>query len=50
MQAARKRLFWRLGGIAFALLVVALTFSAYLKPDMVAAFGDVMAFCAAILK
>ena len=50
MEAARKRLWWRAGAVALAAFVVALVFSAYLKPDMVAAFGDVMSFCAALLK
>jgi hypothetical protein len=36
--------------VALAAFVIALAFSAYLKPDMVAAFGDLMAFCAALLK
>jgi hypothetical protein len=50
MQAARKRLLFKLLGIALAGLVVAVVFSAYLKPDMVAAFGDIMSFCAALIR
>lgn len=50
MDAARRRLFWWVGGAALAFLVIAAIFAAYLKPDMVAVFGDVMAFCVAILK
>ena len=50
MNAARKRLWWMAGGVVLVVLVAAAVFSAYLKPDMVAAFGDVMSFCAAILK
>jgi hypothetical protein len=50
MEAARKRLLLRAGGVALAAFAVALIFSAYLKPDMVAMFGDVMAFCAALIR
>jgi hypothetical protein len=32
------------------MLILALAFSAYLRPDMVAVFGDIMAFCATLLK
>ena len=50
MEAARKRLWWRVGAVALAAFVCGLAFSAYLKPDMVAMFGDLMSFCAALLK
>ena len=50
MEAARKRLWLKAGGVALAAFVVALIFSAYLKPDMVAVFGDIMAFCTALLR
>jgi hypothetical protein len=51
VEAARRRgLWWKAGLIALAAFIVAVVFSAYLRPDMVAAFGDVMAFCAALLK
>ena len=50
MEAARKRLWWKAGAVALAAFVLALAFSAYLKPDMLAAFGDLMAFCAALIK
>ena len=50
MDAARKRLWWTAAGVSVAAFVVALIFSAYLKPDMVAMFGDLMAFCAALIK
>ncbi len=50
MEAARRRLWWKAGLVALAAFIVTLVFSAYLKPDMVAAFGDIMAFCAALLK
>jgi hypothetical protein len=50
MEAARKRrLLWTASGV-LAILVGAVVFSAYLKPDMVAAFGDIMSFCAALIR
>ena len=36
--------------MALAAFIAAVIFSAYLRPDMVAAFGDLMAFCAGLLK
>ena len=50
MQAARKRLWLIAGGMALAVVVAAVVFSAYLKPDMVAAFGDIMSFCASLIR
>ena len=50
MEAARKRLWWKVGAVVLAAFACGLAFSAYLKPDMLAAFGDLMAFCAALLK
>jgi len=38
------------GGIALAAFVLAMVFSAYLKPDMVAVFGDIMSFCASLIR
>ena len=46
----RQRLWLKAGGVALAAFLAAVAFSAYLGPDMVAAFGDLMAFCAALLK
>ena len=37
-------------GVVAAGLVAGLVFSAYLRPDMVVAFGDLMSFCAALLR
>lgn len=49
MSPARRR--WIvLGGVVAAGLVAGLAFSAYLGPDMVVAFGDLMSFCAALLR
>ena len=50
MAAARKQLWVRAGLVALAAFVLAVVFSAYLKPDMLAAFGDIMAFCASLLR
>ena len=36
--------------MALAVLVIAVVFSAYLKPDMLVMFGDIMSFCATLLK
>lgn len=50
MEAARRRLWWKATAVVLAAFVLGLAFSAYLKPDMLVAFGDLMAFCAALLK
>jgi uncharacterized membrane-anchored protein len=55
VEAARagnrqKRLWLKAGLVALAVFVLALGFSAYLRPDMAAVFGDIMAFCATLLK
>ena len=49
MDAARRRLGWRVGGAALLAFAAAAAFSAYLRPDMLLVFGDIMAFCAALL-
>jgi hypothetical protein len=41
---------WKAGGLAIFALACAIVFAAYLRPDMLAVFGEVMAFCASILK
>ena len=50
MDAARKRFWWMAAGVALLAFVTAAAFSAYLRPDMLVAFGDIMAFCAALLR
>jgi hypothetical protein len=50
MEAARKRLLLKAGLVALAAFLVALAFSAYLRPDMLAAFNDLMAFCATLIR
>lgn len=46
----RARRVLLVGGVIAAGLVLGLAFSAYLRPDMLVAFGDLMSFCAALLR
>ena len=41
----RRRLAWRAGGFALAALVLAATFMAYLRPDMLTAFATAVMLC-----
>lgn len=41
----RRRLAWRAGGFAFAALALGVTFLAYLRPDMLAAFATAVLLC-----
>ena len=50
MDAANKRLWWKIAAVGLVAFASAAAFSAYLRPDMLAAFGDLMAFCASLLK
>jgi len=50
MEAARRRLWLRAGLAALAVCLLAAGFSAYLRPDMLASFNDLMALCAALLR
>ena len=50
MNAAKKRFWWTAAGLMLLALVSAAAFSAYLRPDMLVKFGDLMAFCAALIK
>jgi hypothetical protein len=45
-----KRFWWTAAGVVLLAFVTAVAFSAYLRPDMLVSFGDLMAFCAALLK
>ena len=46
MDAARKRQWWRAGGIALLALVSAAIFAAYLRPDMAVSFTNaLLAMC-----
>ncbi len=50
MDAAKRRIWWTVAGVALFALVSAAAFSAYLRPDMLVVFGDLMAFCAALIR
>lgn len=50
MDAPARRLWWKAAGVAALVLAAAAAFSAYLRPDMLLVFGDLLAFCAALLK
>ena len=50
MDAAKKRFWWTASGVVLLAFVIAAVFSAYLRPDMLVVFGDIMAFCAALLR
>jgi hypothetical protein len=50
MDAARKRLGWKIGVVVLVAFACAAVFSAYLRPDMLVTFGDIMAFCAALIR
>ena len=49
-DAARRRFWWMAAGVVLLAFVSAAAFSAYLRPDMLVKFGDLMAFCAALVK
>ena len=49
-DAAKKRFWWTAAGAVLLAFVSAVAFSAYLRPDMLVSFGDLMAFCAALIK
>jgi hypothetical protein len=50
MERAKKRYWWTAAGIGLLAFVTAAAFSAYLRPDMVVVFGDIMSFCAALIR
>jgi hypothetical protein len=50
VSAPKKRVWWTAAGAALLVLVTAVAFSAYLRPDMLVSFGDLMAFCAALIR
>jgi hypothetical protein len=41
---------WKAGGAAAFAVACAVVFAAYLRPDMLATFGDIMAFCASLIR
>ena len=50
MDAAKKRLCWTVAGVVVLAFTSAAVFSAYLRPGMLVSFGDLMAFCAALIR
>lgn len=50
MDAAGKRLGWKLAAVVLAAFACAAVFSAYLRPDMLLVFGEMMAFCASLIR
>jgi hypothetical protein len=50
MDAANKRLGWMIAGGVLLAAVCALLFAAYLRPDMLMSFDEIMAFCAALIR
>ena len=50
MDLARKRFWLLVAGIVLLAFSTAAAFSAYLRPDMLLSFGDIMSFCAALIR
>jgi len=50
MDAAKKRFWWTATGIVLLALAIAAAFSAYLRPDMLVTYGEIMSFCAGLLR
>ena len=50
MNASRKRFWWTSAGVGVLAIITAATFSAYLRPDMLLSFGDILSFCAALIR
>jgi hypothetical protein len=50
MERSKKRYWWTAAGAVLLVFVVAAAFSAYLRPDMLVAYGDIMAFCSALIR
>ena len=50
MDPARRMLWWKAIGVALFAFAGAAVFSAYLRPEMLVVFGDLMAFCAALIR
>lgn len=50
MDSAKKRFWWTAAGVVLFAFVSAAAFSAYLRPDMLVRFGDLVSFCAALIR
>jgi len=50
MEARKNRFWWAAAGVVLLALLSAVAFSAYLGPGMLVSFGDIMAFCSALIR
>ena len=50
MDAASKTLGWKIAAVVLVVFACAAVFFAYLRPDMLAVFGELMAFCVALIR
>ena len=50
MDPARRTLWLKIAGIVLFAFAAAAAFSAYLRPDMVISFSDIMAFCSGLIR
>jgi hypothetical protein len=50
MERTKKRFWWMAAGVVLLVFVSAAAFSAYLRPGMLVSFGDIMSFCAALIR
>ena len=50
MDAAKKRFWWTAVGVVLLAFATAAAFSAYLRPEMLVSFGDILSFCASLIK
>lgn len=50
MDAARRRFWWAAAGVVLLAFLIAAVFSAYLRPEMLVVYGDILSFCAALIR
>jgi len=50
MDAGKTRFWWAAAGIVLLAFASAVAFSAYLRPGMLVSFGDILSFCAALIR
>ena len=50
MDDAGRRLWWKAAGVALFAFAAGAAFSAYLRPDMLILFGDLMSCCASLIR
>jgi hypothetical protein len=46
----KRQFWWTAAGIVLLAFVTAAAFSAYLRPEMLVSFGDILSFCAALIR